>query len=402
MNRILRFPADAGQAIAVYSVDAGGNVRTESVIADLADIDTLPAAQHTAVLLPGQLVRLLRVELPKMSAQELTEAIPYAIEEQLADDVDDAFIVRARGAFAGGALSVMVCQREYFMSLFQALKHQGVNASLMMADGLALNWQPGRWSIACVGDSVLWRSSMDQAVSFDRDQFAFCWPMIVREYAEQLPEAIDVYGDEARDAVLFEQSDCDVTQQWHRADLWLDGDLVQDATGMNFLQGKYRLHSRMSKLKRRWMQSVAVVLGCVLVSFSANVAGYYAMRHQNSQVLSEISRLMTAAGVDSEQGPGAARGLIAAELKHYQQLRHANVWVEMLQAIGPAIHQDVHWQLQAMDYSKGRLTLTLREIGQASLQHLMSQMQASGVNVKQLSSRNSRGDVTLLVTQRGV
>ncbi len=396
MNYVIRLshlPAEACEAV---TVDDHGRRLGSVSLQRLEDCEQLPGLKQLVVLMPGQNLSLLPVDLPKMSASELLEAIPYALEDQIADDVDNMFYVKA-SPVVSSPLVVAAINRTLFLGLHERLKSLAVNVPCLIADSLALSWQKNHWSLAFLGDTVLWRYGAQLGVSFDREQFSFYWPLIIKQQAESLPGVIDVYGDASQDGHFFAQ--IGVALDWHARDDWLDAVSILQPQPLNLLQGRYRLHTRLGKIKRRWLQCAAVSVLCLLVVFSINVAGYFYMRHENIQLLAKIDQLMTASGVNASAGPGQARDLITEEMAHYQRLQQANTWFNLMDRVGPVIQKDEHWQLQALDYGKGQLNITLQASGAASLQQLMAQISELGLSVKQLAERDNQGQVTILVSQ---
>lgn len=398
MNHIIRFIHSIEQPFQVLKVDDNGVVDEVVWLDELSQLNQLPEAKQTIVLLSGQDVRLLSVDLPKMNASELQEAIPYALEDQIAEDVDDMLFVKGDSVVDGPTV-VAAINREHFMACYSALKHLGINITTLLPDSLAVHWRPAHWSVVFTEDSVLWRFSKQLGISFDRELFTTCWPMIIKQHEALLPECIDVYGNESNNGDNFVNLPQGIRVAWHDQEHWLDAVSLMQEPAFNLLRGKFKLHTRIAKLKKRWLQCAGLAVVCLCLVYGMNLSSYYYMRHQNKAVLATIDQLMTAAGVDASQGPSQARSLMTAEISHYKKLRSANVWVEMLQMIGPIIQQDPHWQLEALDFSKDRLTLTLQEIGTASIQQIMSQLQQVGLQVKQLSGRNNKSQVTLLVTR---
>ncbi len=399
MNHIIRFIHSIEQPFQVLQVDDEGVVKQATWLDELAQLEELPSAKQTIVLLPGQDIRLLAVNLPKMSASELQEAIPFAVEDQVAGDIDDTQFFKGN-SIVDGPMAVAAINREHFLACYNALKLLGINVTAMLPDCLSVHWRPGHWSVVFVDDVVLWRYSNQLGVCFDKDLFEMCWPMILKHHKAVLPKCIDVYGNEAKHGDYFINLPS-TKIAWHDRNKWMNLPTLLQTPAFNFLQGRYRLHTRLGRLKKRWLQCASLAAVCLCLVYGMNLSGYYYMSHQNKAVLAEINRLMTASGVDASQGPSQARSLMTAEIQHYKQLRGANVWIEMMQTIGPIIQQDPHWQLHALDFSKGRLTLTLQELGTASVQHIVSQLQQVGLRVKQLSGRSNASQVTLLVTRTG-
>ncbi|MDF1796908.1 MAG: type II secretion system protein GspL [Coxiellaceae bacterium] len=396
MNYVIRFPHSIDQPFELFTLAEGHDVIKHRWLDDLIDLEALPDIKQLFVLLPGQSISLLQATLPKMGAAELAEALPYAVEDDIAGDVDSMYI--AKGEVAAETTTVAAINREEFLQLYHALKKLGLNVTAILPDCLAMHHKPGHWSIAFVEDAVLWRRDGQLGASFDIDQFELCWPMIVQSYGSQMPEAIDIIGDGEKHGHIFDQGFSSAIT-WHPSGSWLDAAELLKQPAINLLQGKYRLHTRLSRIKRRWLQCASVAVVCLLLVFGMNLGGYFYMHHQNLALIAEIQSAMTQAQLESKD-PADARDLITERLGHFRSLQAQNTLIEMLQLVGPILHKDAHWQTESMDYSKARLTITLQEQGQASVQGLITQIENTGLKVQQLSSRGANNQVTLLVQRK--
>ncbi|MDF1655593.1 MAG: type II secretion system protein GspL [Coxiellaceae bacterium] len=393
MNYVIRFPHSIDQPFELFTLAEGHSAIEHRWLDDLIDLEALPDIKQLFVLLPGQSVALLQADLPKMSAAELAEALPFAVEDQIADDVESIYF--AKGEATAEATTVAAMERADFLQLFQTLKKLGLNVTAILPDCLALHRKPGHWSIAFVEDAVLWRRDDQLGASFDIDQFELCWPMIVQGYGDKMPEAIDIIGDGEKHGHIFDQGFSSMLT-WHSSKPWLDAAELLKQPAINLLQGKYRLHTRLSRIKKRWLQCGVIAVVCFLLVFGMNLGGYFYMHNQNQALVGEIQSAMAQAQLESKD-PADARTLITERLGHFKSLQAQNVLIEMLQLIGPILHKDPHWQAESMDYSKARLTITLQEQGQASVQGLITQIENAGLKVQQLSSRGANNQVTLLI-----
>ena len=89
------------------------------------------------VLVPAERVMLTKVDLPVRQASRLLQAIPFALEEQLAEDVDDLhFAPGARQP--DGSTPVAVVARQQMHDWLAPFKEAGLQPDLLLPDVLAL------------------------------------------------------------------------------------------------------------------------------------------------------------------------------------------------------------------------------------------------------------------------
>jgi general secretion pathway protein L len=105
---IIRLPSAPAQHAEWLVVDAFG-ARTGNVArGPLASAATLAVARKVVVLVPGTDVLLTRAEVPTKSGAKLALMVPYALEEQLAADVETLHFAVAKRDESGGVLTAVV------------------------------------------------------------------------------------------------------------------------------------------------------------------------------------------------------------------------------------------------------------------------------------------------------
>src|SRR5450755_5016196 len=97
---LLRLPRAPAEVAAWMVVDARGAPIEAPASGALANAVAAAAGRHVCVLVPGTDVLLMEPELPAKAGTKLAQIVPYALEEQLAADIDDLHFAIGRG---GGA-----------------------------------------------------------------------------------------------------------------------------------------------------------------------------------------------------------------------------------------------------------------------------------------------------------
>lgn len=127
MSDTLRLHLDSAAALAP---ERGG-------VAGLPSAERLAATGRIEVLVPAEAVLLTRVALPAGSAARLAQALPWALEDQVLDDVDRLHFAAAPRAADGTSL-VAVVARERIEDWLAALARAGVRADALLPDVCAL------------------------------------------------------------------------------------------------------------------------------------------------------------------------------------------------------------------------------------------------------------------------
>ncbi len=86
---LLRLPRAAGELASWLVADARGAPAGPAQSGPLTLAAARAAGRRVCVLVPGADVLLAEPEVPVKAGAKLQQLLPYALEEQLADDIDD-------------------------------------------------------------------------------------------------------------------------------------------------------------------------------------------------------------------------------------------------------------------------------------------------------------------------
>ncbi|MGL5046832.1 MAG: type II secretion system protein GspL [Shewanella sp.] len=110
------------------------------------------------VLVPAAAMMLTSVHLPEKGQRQALKALPFMLEEALADDVDTLhFTVGPRD---GDALSVVAVAHEQMQTWLSCLTEAGLKVKRIVPDCLALPLQECQWAAMNFGNELLLRTGL--------------------------------------------------------------------------------------------------------------------------------------------------------------------------------------------------------------------------------------------------
>ncbi len=113
----------------------------------LAEAAQAAAGRPLWVLVPTEAVLLTRVRAPTRRRSRLRQAVPYLLEERLAQDVEALHFALGRPARDGG-VPVAVVERARMAGWLETLAGAGLRPQALVPDALALPWEPETWTLA--------------------------------------------------------------------------------------------------------------------------------------------------------------------------------------------------------------------------------------------------------------
>ncbi len=132
-----------GEPASWVIVDASGARLGPVGTGSLSEAAPLAAERRVVALVPGVDVTLAEPELPARGAARLAQVAPFALEEQLAGDVEDFHFAVGRQDAAGRA-RVAAVPRARMRGWLDALAAAGLSPEAMYCDTLCLPENPGK------------------------------------------------------------------------------------------------------------------------------------------------------------------------------------------------------------------------------------------------------------------
>lgn len=137
---------DALLAYALASAQPGAAAQVQHGTLDA--ILALATGRRVVAFVPGADVRLAAVQVPARAAAKILQAAPYALEDQLADDVDTLhFAIGAPGAADGGAHPIAIVARARMEAWLAPLRARSVRLDALLPETLCLPApEAGHWT----------------------------------------------------------------------------------------------------------------------------------------------------------------------------------------------------------------------------------------------------------------
>jgi general secretion pathway protein L len=247
------------------------------------DVGVLNSIRQVVVLVPGSEVSLFEVQVPGRNRQRVMRAVPYVLEERLAEDVEGLhFALGAAGE--DNRYPVAVVERSRMDDWQTLLQEHGIIASQWVPDILAVPSESD-WSLLVDGEAVLVRSGDYTGFATDAENLAMLFAML--QVKEQAPESARVFGSTVLD---LEGVDLDLVEDLAQPLELLARGYTQGPV-IDLLQGDYSRREEWGRLLRPWKTSAALLLAGVVLSAASVGLNYHHLSGQKEQLATEIGAL---------------------------------------------------------------------------------------------------------------
>ncbi len=286
--------ADAPGEAEWLALDADGRARGLVERGPLAAARAAAEGRRVVLLVPGTDVMLAAPTLPAASAVKLRKMLPYALEENLADDVEDlAFAVGPR--LATGATSAVVVAKERLEAWLAALRAEGLEPHAIYADAEGVPDTPATLTLVFEGARIYGRRPGQLPFALEglapRDVLeALAAADGAEEPAADLRHLL-VFVDEAARA-LWADDLAALQTSAATADMKLlaDGALPRLAAtlvhrpGTNLLQGPYAPKSDWQVLLKPWRTAAGLASAALVLAAAGVAAEWWSLRQSDREL----------------------------------------------------------------------------------------------------------------------
>ena len=235
-------------------------------LSDASALSTLTerAGNRTVdILVPASSITLTHVELPEKSQRQAVKALPFMLEENLAQNVDELHFVT--GPRNGESLSIAVVAHEQMQAWIEWLNDAGLKAKCIVPDCLALPLAECDWAAMSFGKEILLRTSEGGGVSLTQNWMDVVLPQLLAS-ADNDKTTVAAYTD-------LQMAGAELKSQP------LDLPMLVLAKGilnapMNLLSGVYKPKKEYGKHLILWRNTAiafAVVIVLALVNKGLNI-----------------------------------------------------------------------------------------------------------------------------------
>ena len=259
----------------------------------LADAASEASGQRIVVLVSGSDYLLTRVSLPGSSRQKLLRAVPYALEEQLSEEVENLHF--AVGATQDdGAWPVAVISKQFMDALTAEFSLAGLDVQQLTPEILALPYNGDETSVLVENDVALVRTGSTSGYAVDSDNLGILLAARMTDEETSLPPLhLFVHEDSLR-ADMTELAGETRVEAFAGDPLNVFAQGL-DAKSINLLQGAYSRSGDWAVLLRPWRATAALLVAGILLSNVVMGLDYFHLTRESEQLRAQIEQTFKAA-----------------------------------------------------------------------------------------------------------
>lgn len=351
-------------------------------VADLRQLKEKANRCEVIVAVPGQDVLLTRVTLPAGTKRHLQRIIPYALEEELASDIEQLHF--AWPEVKGAELPVAVVSKERMDWWLKVLSDAGIESAYWVPDCFLLPYQEGVWQAIELADSVVVRTGTWQGFTIEKQQFAELAPALCAE--QDNPTEIVHYGP-----LNWPQSPAPLTAADIEVPFTIAVQSVSSTAGLNLRQGAYRSQRAKRSVDLPWRALATAASVLFILAVLLNGVRYWQLDSQSQMLKAQAEQLYR------DTFPGQTR-IVNLKVQLQRQLEQLGLGsadeasvLSVLQQLAPAFKSQPELQLELLRFQDNELRLQATGNSFSQFEAFQQAIRAEGL-VVEAGPMNNRGE----------
>jgi len=321
----------------------------------------------TIVIVPTQDIVITSAKLPKMPKSRLQQAIPYALEDQLVDDIENLHF--AVGDYQeDGTVPVIIVAHKKMREWLEILEQENISPGIMIPSLFLV--PPGQ-------------VNSDASISIARTGKYSGFACATDNLSTLLSEPL-------QNTHLSLQELCNRFS-------------LQTFQVINLLQKPYQAKSTFLPAKKIWVLAGYLAAAWIGLVFFSHLISFFILHHEENRIEKAVNHIYSQHFHQSTTSVTSAKSAMEKKLRDLEQQANKNHFLMLLATVAKHLSQPSGIRLLSLEFQNNQLTLNLSANTFDRLDELTATLVQQGLHVKQESAAIAGAQVkaTLLINAGG-
>lgn len=360
--------------------------------------DALSAAEesHLVVFAPATEVNLAIVDLKAKNHKQMIAAVPYMLEEELSEDVEELHFALSTIDKKEARQLVGTISGAIMGKLYAAITKHGYISAAVVPQTLSIPYASDTWSLFIQENGATLRTGEYQGYGMDivnLDEILSAERAVYRKQHDRDAEIVE-YDFRADTKPEASQTGVDSAAGAQSEALALIGRYWLDHQGMlNLLQGSYRITTDMPGTLKLWATAASLTVVSLLLFVTNMAINNHQLSNHSQQLGEAMNAIYTEIFHDEPAGDAAAA--MRKKLVSLQESRQGPVtpFLNFVAASGSIILQDRESRIARMSYNNKRMEIDIETTAFDRLEALQQKIGSDAIAVDLKAVTNNSGKI---------
>lgn len=287
----IKYPQQATWALCNDAGELTGKLTTGS----LDELSNLSAKHTAVVLLNSQCLHINQLQLPTQNIQKLLKAVPYAIEEFIAEDIEDFHFVISKNKHSD-TTSVVGIDKITLKNIIDVFQQNNIVVEKIIPDVLCLTASNKQW--ACLNfeqDSYLQTDTLNGMV-LSHEILPYAIKNKLQHEDQSRPEKILLFSEQDNPSVFDElqidDSDIEIINiSYNTHPLVVFCGQYKQALALNLLQHKFKPKRKSTGQWHHWRLAASLAVVWLTLHLAVTGFQYSQLKNKNNITKAEIEKI---------------------------------------------------------------------------------------------------------------
>jgi general secretion pathway protein L len=355
-----------GAPLAWLTEDERGRVLAGPATAHTPPPTVLSAAQSIRVLVPAESVLLACVDVPARTREQLQRALPFAVEDQLAEPVEQLHIAATR--HADGRQWVAAVAQATLRAWMSDLRARGIEADALIAESAALPREAQRLALLIDGARTVGLLPDGRAFACATDALPEWLTQIdaPRDADGRIPVTLYGDGDESNFVGLGVSTQHGVGDE---APLRVFARGLRTQATPSLLSGAFAAQHRGAPARKLWRIAAMLAAAALVLSFARHAYAHWQLTRQLADLDARIQAVYREVYPEGRVVPNPAERM-RADLGGGAVGADGTDALSLIGKVAPMLSASTQYSLTSLTYRNRVLELGLVGAGLAALDGL--------------------------------
>ncbi|PCJ87967.1 MAG: hypothetical protein COA54_04175 [Thiotrichaceae bacterium] len=270
-----------------------GELTGKIITCSLDEISEHAGNQNVVVLLNSQCLHINQVKLPTQNIQKMLKAIPYAIEEFIADDIENFHFVIAKNKNSE-LTSVVGIEKSTLQTINQVFQKANINVEKIIPDALCLAADENQWVCLNYLNNTYLQTNTQYGIVLPKEILQYTLTNKLADDSLQTPDKILFFSEHENnnvfDSIPFEEIVGDneiekLSVVYNTHPLVVFCGQYKQAFSLNLLQHSFKPKRQSSGYLRHW--KLAASLAVVWLFLNLGLTGFKHSQIKNENLVTQ-------------------------------------------------------------------------------------------------------------------
>ncbi len=381
--------------------NAAGELTGKISTGSLTELSEIAADHPAIVLLNSQCLHINQLQLPTQNMQKLLKAVPYAIEEFIADDIDNFHFVVAKNKH-DNATSVVGINRDTLKNIIRVFQDANINVEKIIPDALCLAAESKQWVCLNYKNTSYLQTDITNGMVVSHELLPYVLSNKLQDESLARPEKILLFCEQenttAFDALKAENifdDDIEINNIVYNAHpLVVFCGNYKQAIPLNLLQHEFKPKRKTSGYWQHWR--LAASLAAIWLVLHLGLTGFQhaQLKQENIVTKARIEKIYKKAFPQSRKiiNPRVQMEQKLKELKGSAGNSSKGLLFLLAESFGTLTHDKQNITLQSLTFRNNRMDIGLEGSNLQAIENLNKNLNSNKKIKSEIVSSSSEKD----------